>query len=223
MAEQGFDLITFDCYGTLIDWEGGIVAAFQSEAARHGVEFEADRIIEAYMAAEPEVESDSYRPYRDVLARTATKVADGLGLRLATEDADFLAASLPQWRPFADTNRALDNLSRRFSLGILSNVDDDLLRATLRHFTVAFDLIVTAEQVRSYKPAHAHFLEARHRMGEKRWLHAAQSYFHDVIPASELHIPVAWVNRKGERASIGGPRPTYEVRDLAEMADLLEA
>jgi 2-haloalkanoic acid dehalogenase type II len=223
MADQYFDLITFDCYGTLIDWEGGIVAAFQSEAARHGVELEADRIIEAYMAAEPAVESDSYMPYREVLARTAKKVFDRLSPRLAPKDADFLSASLPDWKPFADTNRALERLSRRFSLGILSNVDDDLLRATLRHFTVAFDLMITAEQAQSYKPAHAHFFEARRRMGEKRWLHAAQSYFHDVAPASELHIPVAWVNRKGERASYGGPQPTYEVRNLVELADLLDA
>jgi 2-haloacid dehalogenase/putative hydrolase of the HAD superfamily len=86
-----------------------------------------------------------------------------------------------------------------------------------------FDLIVTAEQVRSYKPGRAHFLKARKRAGEKPWLHAAQSYFHDVVPATELHIPVAWVNRKNERGPDGGPQPTYEVRNLEELADLLGA
>jgi 2-haloacid dehalogenase/putative hydrolase of the HAD superfamily len=222
MADHDFDLITFDCYGTLIDWEGGIVAAFQSEAAHHGLAIEADRIIEAYMATEPQVESDTYMPYRDVLARTAEKVAERLGWHTVPENAGFLAASLPGWRPFADTNHALERLSRRFRLGILSNIDDELLRATLRHFTVTFDLIITAEQVQSYKPAHAHFVEARRRTGQKRWLHAAQSYFHDVIPASQLHIPVAWVNRKSERANSGGPEPTYEVRNMAQLADLLE-
>ncbi|HVG17664.1 MAG TPA: HAD-IA family hydrolase [Blastocatellia bacterium] len=223
MADQDFELITFDCYGTLIDWEAGIVAAFQSQAARHGVELEADRIIETYMAVEPQIESGSYVPYREVLTRAAEKIADGLGWQMKPGDADFLAASLSGWRPFSDTKPALERLSGRFRLGVLSNVDDDLLRATLSQFTTKFDLIVTAEQVRSYKPAHAHFLEARSRMGEKRWLHAAQSYFHDVIPASELHIPVAWVNRKGERASGGGPQPTYEVSNLAELANLLGA
>ena len=221
MAEQDFDLITFDCYGTLIDWEGGIVAAFQSEAARNGIELERGAIIEAYMALEPQVESDAYLPYSEVLARTATEVAARLGWQLSLEDAGFLPASLPAWQPFPDTNRALERLASQFQLGILSNIDDELLRATRRHFTVSFDLIVTAQQVQSYKPGHAHFLEARRRMGDKRWLHAAQSYFHDVIPASELQIPVAWVNRKGERATEGGPQPTYEVRNLAELADLL--
>lgn len=223
MVNQDFELITFDCYGTLIDWEGGIVAAFQSEAARRGVELEADRIIEAYMAVEPQVEADSYIPYREVLARAAAKVADRLGWRPAPKEAYFLAASLPAWRPFADTNPALERLSRRFQLGILSNIDEDLLQATMRQFAAKFDLIVTAEQVRSYKPGRAHFLEACGRAGEKRWLHAAQSYFHDVVPATELHIPVAWVNRKGERAPDDGPRPTYEVRNLEELADLLGA
>jgi 2-haloalkanoic acid dehalogenase type II len=221
MTEQKLDLITFDCYGTVIDWEGGIVAAFQSEAAHNGIELGGKEIIEAYMAVEPQVESDSYLPYSDVLARTAREVAARLGWQISLGEADFLTASLPGWQPFPDTNQALERLSKHFKLGILSNIDDDLLRASRRHFTVQFDLIVTAEQVRSYKPAHAHFLEARRRMGDRRWLHAAQSYFHDVIPASELHIPVTWVNRKGERAAEGGPQPTYEVRNLTELADLL--
>ena len=221
MAKQDFDLITFDCYGTLIDWEGGIVSAFQSEAARRGIELDGSRIIEAYMALEPQVESDAYLPYKDVLAKTAKEVAGRLGWQVSLEDAGFLPASLPDWKPFPDTNRALERLSSVFQLGILSNIDDELLQATRRHFTVPFDLIVTAEQVRSYKPGHAHFLEARRRIGNQRWLHAAQSYFHDVIPASQLQIPVAWVNRKGERVIEGGPQPTYEVRNLAELADLL--
>src|SRR5215212_5728002 len=171
MTNDDFELITFDCYGTLIDWEGGIVSAFQSEARRNGVELEAGRIIEAYMAAEPQVEADSYLPYREVLARTTSKAAARLGWQLQPEGAEFLPASLPGWQPFADTNRALERLSRRFELGLLSNIDDDLLAATRRHFTVSFELVVTAEQVRSYKPAHAHFIEARRRLGEKRWLH----------------------------------------------------
>jgi 2-haloalkanoic acid dehalogenase type II len=223
MANEDFEIITFDCYGTLIDWESGIVAAFQSEAQRDGIELEADRIIETYMAVEPQVESDSYLSYRDVLARTAGEAADRLGWQLLAKDADFLPASLPGWQPFADTNRALERLSRRFQLGLLSNIDDELLAATRRHFTVPFELIITAEQVRSYKPSQAHFVEARRRIGDKRWLHAAQSYFHDVIPASELHIPVAWVNRKNEQATPDGPQPSYEVRNLTELADLLGA
>jgi 2-haloacid dehalogenase/putative hydrolase of the HAD superfamily len=218
-----FDLITFDCYGTLIDWEGGIVRAFQSEAACDGIELDADAIISAYMAEEPAVEAQAYRAYTEVLAETARRVAARLGWAITPERADFLPSSLPGWLPFPDTNPALEQLARRYQLGILSNTDNHLLRATIGHFTVNFALIVTAEQVRSYKPGPAHFEEARLRLGEKRQLHAAQSFFHDVVPASRLNIPVAWVNRKGETRPAGGPEPTFEFGDLSELVTLLSA
>jgi len=220
MAEP-YDLITFDSYGTLIDWESGIISAFQSEAAKDGVELQSDQIIEAYAAEEPSVESAPYRSYREVLAETARRVAAKLGWNLPAERAGFLAASLPEWQPFPDTNPALERLARRFQLGILSNIDDDLLTATRKHFTADFDLIVTAQQVKSYKPGLAHFKEAIVRAGEKRLLHAAQSYFHDVVPTRKLGIPVVWINRKGSRVEPGGPVPTHEVRTLAELANLL--
>lgn len=221
MSDDTFDLITFDCYGTLIDWEGGIIAAFQQEAARLGAGLDAEAVIAAYHAEEPAVESTSYRTYREVLAETARGVAARLGLAIEPERATFLAESLPRWQPFADTNAALERLAARYGLGLLSNVDDDLLALTRRHFTVDFDLLVTAQQVGSYKPAHGHFIEARQRKGEARWLHAAQSYFHDVVPARALGIPVAWVNRKRERPDEGGPLPDIEVANLAELADRL--
>jgi len=218
-----FDLITFDCYGTLIDWEGGIATAFQTEAAQDGLSLDREQIIKAYMEEEPAVEIASYRAYREVLAETASRVAARLGWRINDDRAAFLPGSLPAWQPFDDTNAALERLARRFQLGILSNTDDELFRATARHFTVKFDLIVTAEQVRSYKPGAAHFQEGLARAGERRMLHAAQSYFHDVVPASKLKIPVIWVNRKSERAFEGGPQPSAEVSNLRELADLLGA
>ncbi len=218
-----FDLITFDCYGTLIDWEGGIVNAFQTEAAQDGLSLDREEIIRAYMQEEPAVESASYRAYRDVLAETALRVAARLGWPISEDRAAFLPASLPAWQPFADTNAALERLARKFELGILSNTDDDLIRATMRHFTVEFGFVVTAEQVRSYKPGFAHFQEGLARAGEKRMLHAAQSYFHDVVPASKLKIPVIWVNRKAETAFEGGPQPSAEVSNLTELAALLGA
>ncbi|HSB08088.1 MAG TPA: HAD family hydrolase [Blastocatellia bacterium] len=221
MVKNEFDIITFDCYGTLIDWESGITNAFQTEAARDGVALERNQIIAAYSIEEPAVQSGSYRPYRDVLAQTAGRVAGRLGWALAPERASFLVESLPDWKPFADTNPALERLARRFQLGILSNIDDDLLASTRRHLSAQFNLIVTAQQVKSYKPGFAHFNEALARTEGRRLLHAAQSYFHDVVPTSTLGIPVAWVNRKDERADVGGPRPTYEVCNLTELADLL--
>ncbi len=220
MIEHDFDFVTFDCYGTLIDWEQGIINAFQSEAARQGVQLNAADIIAAYHDQEHVVETEKYTPYREVLAETAQRAAARLGLQIPADRAGFLADSLPDWQPFPDTNAALERLASRAKLGILSNIDDDLLAATRRHFTVDFDLIVTAAQVKSYKPADGHFLEARRRMNDERWLHAAQSYFHDVVPANRLGIPVAWVNRKGERADEQGPQPDFEVRNLTELADL---
>jgi 2-haloalkanoic acid dehalogenase type II len=223
MTDSDFDIITFDCYGTLIDWESGITDAFQSEAGRDGVSLRPDQIINAYMLEEPLVESKSYRRYREVLGETALRVASRLGWELAAERAGFLAESLPHWSPFADTNPALERLARRFQLGILSNIDDDLLEATRSQFSVNFDLIVTAQQVSSYKPGLAHFNEAMLRVRGKRLLHAAQSYFHDVVPASKLDLPVVWVNRNAASAEQGGPVPTHEVRNLTELADFLGA
>ncbi len=210
MPAGGYDFITFDCYGTLIDWESGISTALIAEAARDGVTLARDSIIEAYLHVEPEVESGPFASYREVLTQTAREVAH------------FLADSLPSWQPFADTLPALRRLGSRYRLGILSNVDDDLIAATLRHFNgVHFDLVVTAQQVNSYKPAYAHFEVARRRLGVARWLHAAQSYFHDVVPATALKVPVVWINRKDEAQNEDGPQPTAQVRDLAGLADYL--
>jgi 2-haloacid dehalogenase/putative hydrolase of the HAD superfamily len=223
MQVSDFDFITFDCYGTLVDWESGIVNAFQSEAARDGVHLQRSEIVAAYHIEEPVVESGEFRTYREVLGETALRVAARLGWKLERDDAGFLAASLPRWQPFADANSALERLAGQFKLGILSNVDDDLIAETRRRFTVDFDLVITAQQLRSYKPSHDHFKAALARTKGKRFLHAAQSYFHDVVPCSELGLPVAWVNRKGELSDAGGPQPTYEVRNLSELADLLGA
>ena len=216
-----YDVITFDCYGTLIDWEGGISKAFSDAAGAEARQLNRAHVLEAYAEIEPRVEAEAYRRYRDVLTETAQRVAERLGWPLSRESATFLADTLPNWPPFPDTNQALERLAAAgYSLGILSNVDDDLLAGTRRHFTVSFDLIVTAQQVGSYKPAPGHFTEARQRIGNKRWLHAAQSYFHDVGPARGLGIPVAWINRKHEAAADGG-RADRELHTLTELADWL--
>jgi 2-haloalkanoic acid dehalogenase type II len=216
-----YDVITFDCYGTLIDWEGGISTAFASAAAAETRQLDQTQMLKAYAELEPSVEAAPYHRYRDVLTDTAQRVAERLRWPLSRERAHFLAESLPGWPAFTDTNPALERLvAAGYSLGILSNIDDDLLAGTRRHFTVTFDLIVTAQQVGSYKPAHGHFTEARQRLGDKRWLHAAQSYFHDVVPARALGIPIAWINRKHEAASDGG-QATREFHTLTELADWL--
>ena len=219
--ERQFDIVTFDCYGTLIDWESGISEAFLHAAREDGIDLRREEILRAYELIEPVVEREHYRLYGDVLTEAAARVAHALGWPLAYERGTFLVNSFAQWKPFPDTNAALERLrDAGYRLGILSNVDDILLAATRRHFTVDFDLIVTAQQVRSYKPGHAHFVAAREAIGNSRWLHAAQSNFHDVVPANALGIPTAWVNRRGDTALPGGT-PAYEVKDLKGLADLL--
>jgi 2-haloalkanoic acid dehalogenase type II len=218
-----YGVVTFDCYGTLIDWEGGIASAFIDAAAADGVQLTRDAVIAAYEIVEPQVEHEEFRIYREVLRETAVRVAQKLGWPLSHERASFLADSLPNWKPFADTNAALDRMkSAGVRLGILSNVDDDLLAATRRHFNVDFDLIVTAQQVGSYKPALAHWRAARESIGDARWLHAAQSNFHDIVPANSIGLPTAWINRRGQTALPGG-EPAHEFFDLAGLADLLFA
>lgn len=217
-----YDFITFDCYGTLIDWESGISKAFADAAAHDGVTVELATALAAYAELEPAVEAESFRSYREVLTETARRVAERLGWPLAETRAGFLAESLPSWQPFADTNPALGRLSALgYRLGILSNVDDDLLAETRRHFKVRFDLLVTAQQVGSYKPAHGHFETARRRLGNRRWLHVAQSYFHDLAPAQALGIPVVWINRKAEAAP-AGEQFDREFHTLTELAHWLD-
>jgi 2-haloacid dehalogenase/putative hydrolase of the HAD superfamily len=215
-------VVTFDCYGTLIDWETGIWNAFREAAAHDGVTFDRDKLITAYHAIEPEVESEPFRPYRDVLAETARRVAARCGWTISTDRAAFLPASVGAWPPFADTNAALERLAGKHRLGILSNVDEDLLEATRSRLSVEFDFWVTADRVESYKPDLAHFEAARPYVGDPAgWLHVAQSLFHDVAPANCVNVPVVWVNRKGEERPPDGPLPDREVPDLASLADWL--
>ena len=216
-----YDIITFYCYGTLIDWESGISEACMTAAFHDGVGLSRQTVLEAHAEIEPVVQAERFRSYRDVLAETARRMADRFGWALDPTHATFLPQSLPGWRAFPDTNPALERLAAAgYRLGILSNVDDDLLTGTLYKMFVKFDPIVTAEQVGAYKPNHAHFLTARERIGDARWLHAAQSYFHDVVPARELGIPVAWINRKAETPS-GAARPDRELSTLTDLTDWL--
>ena len=218
MNGRPYDLVTFDCYGTLIDWERGISTAFVEAAAAEGCTLDAGAVLTAYAEIEPRAQLGGYRTYREVLRETARTVAARLGWPISDGRAGFLADSLVDWRPFPDTNPALERLAGSgYALGILSNIDDDLLEGTLRHLRADFEVLVTAQRVQSYKPAPAHFLEARSRAQGRRWLHAAQSQFHDVAPACAIGIPVAWINRKRERPS-GHGRPVRELASLAELA-----
>ena len=214
-----YDIITFDCYGTLVDWDEGIAGAFESYAKVNGFPFDRDAILATYHLEEPKVQAERFRPYREILQITAERVAEAAGWELPAGAASFLPESFCRWVPFPDTNAALGSLVHAgVRLGILSNVDDDLLQITMQHFTVDFDIVVTALQVESYKPSAGHFDVARKRIGDGRWLHAAQSLFHDIAPATRLGIPSAWINRKNEDQPTPSGEPLAMFSNLEEFA-----
>jgi 2-haloacid dehalogenase/putative hydrolase of the HAD superfamily len=214
--------VTFDSYGTLIDWESGAYDAFQKEADRDGFTIDKNTLSNLFVETQREIMSGSYELYAEVLRRTAVKVAEELGWELEPSRSGFLPSSVPRWPPFRETNAQLDRFRKKYELGILSNIDDKLLGATRRHFRVDFDLVVTAQQVRSYKPDPAHFKECQRRIGGKTgWVHIASGYETDVEPCLKLKIPVIWVNRRGKELAPGQKKPTEEVKTLRDAAKLL--
>ena len=214
--------VTFDCYGTLIDWETGAHDAFQKEADRDGFTVDKNALVPQFVQISREIQSGSYELYAEVLRRTAVRVASELGWDLEPSRSGFLPSSVPAWPPFRETNAQLERFAKKYEIGILSNIDDKLLGATRRHFRADFDLVVTAQQVRSYKPDPAHFKECQRRIGGKTgWVHIASGYDTDVEPCLKLKIPVIWVNRHGEALESGQKKPTEEVRTLRDAAKLL--
>jgi 2-haloalkanoic acid dehalogenase type II len=220
------EVITFDCYGTLIDWETGIKNAFHTAISRTGGRQGLEsRAFELYEEEERRVEREKpHLLYRDVLSRTSLNVARKIGWKLPEAESSFLARQLPTWTPFPDTNPSLAKLSRKHTLGILSNVDNDLLAASLKHLNSPFDVKITAENVRSYKPAVGHFEEARRIIKDRRWVHVAASHYHDIEPAMQLGIKAVWVNRRNTRPDHDySKKDVSVVKDLSQVVDLLSS
>ncbi len=216
--------VSFDVYGTLIDWETGAYDAFAKEAARDGFTIERDELIPLFHTVQQEIKAGSYELYAEVLRRTAVRISKELGWPLEPSRSGFLPDSLQRWRPFKETNTQLHRFIKKFSLGLISNVDDKLLGQTRRHIPVDFDLVVTAQQVRAYKPEPAHFKECERRMGgRKGWVHVGSDYHYDVEPCLKLKVPVIWVNRNKQALQPGQKKPDAEVRTLLEAARLLGA
>jgi 2-haloacid dehalogenase len=220
---KDIQFITFDCYGTLIDWETGVYDAFQKEADRDGFTIDRDVLVPRFIEIQRKIQSGSYELYAEVLRRTAVQVAEELGWELESSRSQFLPDSVPRWAPFRETNAQLERFAKKYELGILSNIDDKLLGATRRHFRSDFDLVVTAQQVRSYKPDPAHFKECARRIDKqkKNWVHIASGYPTDVEPCLKSKIPVIWVNRHGEELESGQKKPTEEVKTFRDAAKLL--
>jgi 2-haloacid dehalogenase/putative hydrolase of the HAD superfamily len=216
--------VTFDCYGTLIDWETGVYDAFQKEADRDGFTIDRDELIPRFIEIQAEIQRGSYELYAEVLRRTAVRVAKELGWELEPSRAGFLPDSVPRWPAFRETNAQLERFGKKYETGILSNIDDKLLGATRRHFRTDFDLVVTAQQVRSYKPDPAHFKECARRIGGKKgWVHIGSGYETDVEPLIKMKVPVIWVNRHGEKLEANQKKPTAEVKTFREAGKLLGA
>jgi 2-haloacid dehalogenase len=229
MNANSIRLVTFDCYGTLIDWETGMLKSLRPLFSHDGHPNSDLQLLELYGEVEAEVESGAYLEYREVLSRTVQEMGRRLNRLVSREQGQQFAQSLTEWEPFADTVAALERLAQRFKLGIISNVDDDLFAATQKKLQAPFALIVTAQQVKSYKPSLKNFQEALRRSGLKteEVLHAGQSVYHDIVPASFLGIANVWVNRPSLRPGAGAAKaaqaqPTAEVKSLAELADLLD-
>jgi len=210
---------TFDCYGTLIDWNAGIRAQLER---LFGVQ-ETPRLLERYHELEPEVEGEAYRSYREVLTLTLERLAETEALGIPEGETDALPRSLPEWPPFPEVPAALAEARRRgWRLAALSNTDRDLILASERRLGISFDLLVVAEDVQSYKPALRHWerffeLTAADR---ERHVHVAASLFHDIVPANQLELRSIWINRLGEKA--GKASPTVELEDLAPLARELD-
>lgn len=218
--------LSFDCYGTLVDWERGILDAFAAASRLRAEPSEAGSVLEAYAELEAAAEAGAYRPYREVLGEVLAGLGDRFGFEPSEAERAAFADSVGDWRPFPDTVAALRRLRSRFRLVILSNVDDDLFARTAERLEVPFDEVITAQQLGSYKPALRNFEAMFERLGIERTalVHVAQSLFHDHAPAKRLGLASVRIDRPSARPGVGvapasAARPDLVFHDLATFAD----
>lgn len=220
-----YEVLTFDCYGTLIDWESGILSALHRILSAHGKVIQDATILKLYGDFEQRSEEGEFHPYRSVLESVVRRFGAQLGFNPTDAEARSLPDSLPTWKPWPDTVAALQLLKSRFRLAILSNVDDDLFALTRPQLGVNFDEVITAQQAQAYKPSLEIFELALSRINSPahRVLHVGQSVYHDVIPAQALGLATVWVNRPSARPGVGAvksaeAKPDLIVSSLAELA-----
>ena len=220
-----YEILTFDCYGTLIDWETGILSALHRILSAHGKKIDDATLLKLYGDFEQRSEHGVFHPYREVLMSVVRQFGIELGFTPSPEELRSLPDSLPSWKPWPDTVAALRQLKSRFRLAILSNVDDDLFAGTRPQLEVDFDEVITAQQAQAYKPSLKLFELALSRVNAPahRVLHVGQSIYHDVIPAQALGLATVWVNRPSARPGVGAvkaaeAKPDLTVSSLAELA-----
>ncbi|MEH2013993.1 haloacid dehalogenase type II [Nostoc sp.] len=222
-----YKALTFDCYGTLIDWENGILGVLKPLLLAHNTNFDDDQILELFAEFEAEVEKGEYIKYREVLQIVVQKFGERLGFEPTAEELNSLADSIQHWLPFPDTVEALKTLKQNFKLVIISNVDDDLFAFSAKHLEVEFDQIITAEQAKSYKPSLNNFRLAIDRIDLplEEILHVAASVYHDIVTAKSLGLSTVWVNRRADQKGVNLTgsaisQPDLEVPDLNTLAAL---
>jgi 2-haloacid dehalogenase len=221
-----FECLSFDCYGTLIDWESGILGYLRPLLRSKGCDVSDERILDLYSEFEPRQQDLAYRRYREVLASVVRDFGGEFGVDFTEKEVDGLANSISAWKPFPDTVYALQRLKTRYKLAVLSNIDGDLFASTAPKLGVELDCVVTAQQVQSYKPSIRNFetLLDRLQIRKDRLLHVAESLYHDVIPAQALGIATVWVNRRQGKPAAAtrmvAAKPDLEIPTVAALADL---
>ena len=219
-----FQVLSFDCYGTLIDWERGILGAVRPVLSSHKIVATDETILETYAQIESEVEAGPYRPYRNILRTVMLRMGERFGFVPNNTESNAIVTSLPDWPLFSDTVAALEALKSRYRLAIISNTDDDLFAGTNRHLGVDFDYIITAAQVGAYKPSSKMFEYALDKIGfdKSKLLHVAQSLFHDHVPAKRFGLSTVWINRQQGKPGSGATPPADDARPDAEFAGLAD-
>ena len=219
-------LLTFDCYGTLIDWESGIFSALRPVLAAHGKSISDAELLALYGELEAGIENGNYLQYREVLRSVVRAFGDRLGFVSTQDEIDALPNSVPRWQPWPDTVAALKRLATKFRLSIISNIDDDIFARTREWLPVEFESVTTAQQARCYKPGQEIFHRALKKASvmPDQIVHVGQSIYHDVLPAQSLGLATVWVNRPSPRAGIGAVRPAsgkpdLEVPDVVTLAE----
>lgn len=220
-----FEILTFDCYGTLINWEAGILSALHRILSAHGKDLDDATMLKLYGDFELLAEQGTFRPYKEVLQLVVRQFADELHFTPTPQELRSLSDSLPSWKPWPDTVAALRQLKSRFRLAILSNVDDALFAGTRLQLGVEFDAVITAQQAQAYKPSLKifEFALSRFNAPAHRVLHVGQSIYHDVVPAQTLGLATVWVNRPSARPGVGAVKaanatPDLTVSTLEELA-----
>jgi len=220
---QNKKYITFDCYGTLIDWDSGIRNSLRQLSDSKGLNLDIDELVKLYYKTELEVEHETYRSYKEVLTLTVKRILESEGIEGTEEDYQILVRTIPNWQPFPEVPETLTKLKEKgYKLIILSNIDDDIIAKSIQNIGVEFDGIVTAQQIKSYKPTHGHWEEMLRRFSATKdeVLHVAASYIHDIIPAKEQGFNCIWINRNHEEPS-REIRPEEEFDNLSPVLETL--